>query len=41
MAPNISVDKMVDTHIQMLSEHSDPEWKIGGEKLAEFRGRQK
>jgi hypothetical protein len=43
MIPNISMDKMVDAHIQMLSRgySGDPDWQIGGQKLAEFRERQK
>ncbi|KAJ6501108.1 hypothetical protein C8R47DRAFT_1317160 [Mycena vitilis] len=43
MVPNLSMDKMVDLHIQMLSRGytGDAGWKTLGPKLTEFLGRQK
>ncbi|KAJ7655158.1 hypothetical protein DFH06DRAFT_1201742 [Mycena polygramma] len=43
MVPNISMDKMVDMHIQMLSRGytGDAGWQTAGPKLAEFLERQK
>ncbi|KAJ7225854.1 hypothetical protein GGX14DRAFT_641400 [Mycena pura] len=41
MVPNICMDKMVDTHIQMLALHGDAVWREGGQKLAEFNARRR
>ncbi|KAK7064523.1 hypothetical protein R3P38DRAFT_2825070 [Favolaschia claudopus] len=41
MTPNISLDKTVEMHVEMLSTYGDHVWQKGGEKLAEFRDRQK
>ncbi|KAF8213433.1 hypothetical protein K438DRAFT_1707207 [Mycena galopus ATCC 62051] len=41
MTPNISLDRTVDMHVQMLSKYSGAEWQTGGTELVEFRERQK
>ncbi|KAF7306630.1 RING finger protein 8 [Mycena indigotica] len=40
MAPNISLDKLVDVHVRMLGMN-DTGWKEGGEKLAELDKRRR